>query len=202
MPFEIEPLPYAHDALEPVIGARTLEIHYGKHHQGYLRKLNAATEGKPEADRSLEELIRSADGDLFNNAAQVWNHSFYWRSMKPGGGTKPEGPLLDAIAGGFGSFENLKRELAEAAKGEFGSGWAWLVLGGDGRLRVQSSSDAENPLQRNLVPLLTIDVWEHAYYLDHQNDRAAYVEGVIENLLDWDFARENLKAGTDAAGAA
>ncbi|NNL66126.1 MAG: superoxide dismutase [Myxococcales bacterium] len=201
MKFEIEPLPYDLDALEPDISARTLEIHYGKHHRGYLDKLRKQIEGKPEAERSLADLIRTSEGSLFNNAAQVWNHAFYWKSMRPGGGGRPEGALAAAIDSGFGSLPDFKRQFAEAANGEFGSGWAWLVLDPGGRLRVLSSSDAENPLQRGATPLLTLDVWEHAYYLDHQNERGKYVDAFLERLVDWDFAARNL-ANAQAAPAA
>lgn len=201
MKFEIEPLPYSHDALAPHISARTLEIHHGKHHQGYMDKLRKQIEGKPEAEHSLEDLIRSSEGDLFNNAAQVWNHAFYWKSMKPDGGGEPAGELADALIAGFGSIDRFKAQFAEAANGEFGSGWAWLVLDPGGRLRVLSSSDAENPLQKGQTPLLTLDVWEHAYYLDHQNDRGGYVAGFLDRLIDWEFAARNLAdASASAAG--
>jgi Fe-Mn family superoxide dismutase len=191
--FEIPLLPYPKDALEPYVSARTLEFHYEKHHKGYLAKLRKAIEGKPDAERSLEDLIRTSQGSVYDFAAQVWNHTFYWRSMRAGGGGKPGRELLAALDGAFGSFANFKQALAEAANGEFGSGWAWLVLDAGGRLRVRSSSDADNPLGTTEVPLLTIDVWEHAYYLDYQNRRDQYVQGVIDHLLNWDFAQENLR---------
>lgn len=194
MNIEIPKLPYAYDALEPVISSRTLELHFDKHHQGYVTKLEKAIAGTPRAERSLEELIRETDGDVFNNAAQVWNHSFYWQSLKPGGGGEPKGELANAIKSGFGSFAAMRDAFHDAATGEFGSGWAWLVLDRDGRLRVASSSDAENPLQKGHTPLLTIDVWEHAYYLDYQNRRAEYVDGVLDRLINWDFAVENVEA--------
>jgi Fe-Mn family superoxide dismutase len=186
------PLPYAKDALEPHISARTLEFHYEKHHRGYFEKLRKAVEGTPEARRSLEDLILDAEGDLFNNAAQVWNHDFYWRSMRPGGGGEPPHALRDVLANRFGSFEAFRQQFAEAATGEFGSGWAWLVRDRYGRLRVQSSSDAENPLREGFEPLLTLDVWEHAYYLDYQNERGRYVERFLDHLVDWDFVVDNL----------
>ena len=194
MKFEIQPLPYDVSALAPHIGARTVEIHYEKHHKGYMEKLRKAIEGKPEGERSLEEIVTSAEGDLFNNAAQVWNHDFYWRSLDPEGGSEPTGELRSAIESVYRSVDAFKHELADAAKGEFGSGWAWLILDRDGRLCVRSSSDAENPLEKGHTPLLTIDVWEHAYYLDYQNRRADYVQAVIDHLLNWDFAVENLQA--------
>lgn len=194
--FDIEPLPYAENALDPIISARTIGFHYHEHHKGYLEKLRKLTDGRQEADASLEDLIRTAeDDDLFNNAAQVWNHSFYWKSMKPGGGGKPDGELLSVIQETFGSFEDLKRELAEAALTEFGSGWAWIVKDQYGRMRVQKSSDAGNPLRDDYRPLLALDVWEHAYYLDYQNERKRYVEGFIDHLIDWDFVAANLEAG-------
>jgi len=193
MTFTPPALPYDFDALAPHIGAQTVELHFEKHHKGYARKLDAALEGKPEAERSLEDLILGSDGDVFNNAAQIWNHTFYWRSLSPKGGGDPAGPLKSAAESAFGSSDALKRELAEAAVGEFGSGWAWLVLDKDGRLRVGQSSDADNPLRKHHSPLLAIDVWEHAYYLDYQNRRAEYVEAVIDHLLDWSFAASNLE---------
>jgi Fe-Mn family superoxide dismutase len=187
----VDPLPYSKTALEPYISARTVELHYEKHHKGYLSKLTKLLDGKPEAELDQVELIRGTRGEVFNNAAQVWNHDFYWRSLAPSGGGKPDGDLLERIERDFGAFADLQRKLAEAANGEFGSGWAWLVQDGDA-LRVVASDDAENPLQRpGQIPLLTIDVWEHAYYLDHQNRRDRYVAGVIDHLLNWEFAKTN-----------
>jgi len=192
MRFEIFPLPYAKDALAPHIGARTVDIHYEKHHRGYLNKLKRAIEGKPLAERSLEDIIRAADDEgVFNLAAQAWNHDFYWNSLAPGGGGRPSGDLAEAIARDIGSMETVRRKLAEAANGQFGSGWAWLVANRDGKLQVTKSSNAENPVRSGVRPLLTIDVWEHAYYLDYQNDRAKYVEAVVEKLLNWPFAEKN-----------
>ncbi|MGH0030294.1 MAG: superoxide dismutase [Myxococcota bacterium] len=193
MKFTMTPLPYDVFALAPHIGSSTVEIHYGRHHRGYLEKLRRAIGDKPEGERPLEEIVRTAEGDVFNNAAQVYNHDFYWRSLRPDGGGEPHGPLRSAIEGAFRSVDAFKRELAEAANGEFGSGWAWLVLDRDGRLCVRSSSDAENPLQKGHTPLLTVDVWEHAYYLDYQNRRGEYVTAVLDHLLNWDFAVENLQ---------
>ena len=205
MKSEIAPLPYRKNALEPYLSAETLELHYEKHHKGYLAKLRKAIDGKPEAERGLEELIRTASGDVFNNAAQVWNHSFYWPSLKPGGGGRPEGKLKEALEASFGSFDRFRDAFSEAANGEFGSGWAWLLLDAKGRLRVASSSDAENPLRGDLVPLVTLDVWEHAYYVDYRNERARYVDAFLDHLLNWDFVAANLaRAGRhgehDAAG--
>ena len=195
MKFELEALPYSEDALAPHISARTLHFHYGKHHQGYMDKLEKAIGDKPEAEKSLEEVIRGAEWSIYNFAAQVWNHDFYWKSMKPGGGGAPSGDLRQRIQADFGSVEDFKQRFAEVAKGEFGSGWAWLALH-DGRLRVLSTTDAENLLDRPQLPLLACDVWEHAYYLDYQNERARYVEAFLDHLIDWDFATENLKRAT------
>jgi Fe-Mn family superoxide dismutase len=190
----LPPLPYAKDALAPHLSARTLELHYEKHHKGYLRKLAKLVRGKPEEKLSLEQLVRHTDGAIFDNAAQVWNHDFYWRSMKPGGGGRPGNPLRELLVRGFGSVADFKAELAEAANARFGSGWAWLLLDARGRLRVESTPNAENPLQRGATPLLTLDVWEHAYYLDYQNERERYVRGFLDRLLNWDFVLANLEA--------
>ena len=192
MKFEIPTLPYPKNALAPFIGAETVDLHYEKHHKGYLEKLEKLVRGKPEADDSLEDLIRTARDEVFNNAAQVWNHNFYWLSMKPGGGGEPAGELATRIDESFGSYIEFRAQFAAAAVGEFGSGWTWLVQGPSGRLLVCNSNDAENPLQHDLVPLLTLDVWEHAYYLDYRNERARYVEMFLDHLLDWDFVATNL----------
>jgi Fe-Mn family superoxide dismutase len=199
--FEIAPLPYPKDALAPHISAETLELHYEKHHKGYLKKLNDLVKGSPEAGRSLEELIRTAKGDLFNNAAQVWNHSFYWQSLAPNRGGKPSDGIADRIDEAFGSYDAFRRAFAEAANGEFGSGWAWLVQGMSGELLVVKSDDAENPLQRNLVPLLALDVWEHAYYVDYRNERARYVDAFLDHLLNWEFVATNLTLAPPAIDA-
>ncbi len=188
---ELAPLPWKKDALAPHISARTLEFHYEKHHRGYLDKLRDELEGKPEAELDLEALVRTSAGSVFELAAQVWNHDFYWQSLTPKGGGRPEGELLVRIERDFRSFEDAKRQLADAASGHFGSGWAWLAAGQDGRLRVLSTDDADNPLGGGMVPLLTIDVWEHAYYLDYQNEREQYVVAVVDHLLDWEFAARN-----------
>ncbi len=194
MQFTLPPLPYEKHALAPHISTDTLETHYEKHHKGYLAKLEKAIGDKPEAEQSLEELIRSSDGHVYNLAAQIWNHTFYWRSLHPDGGGRPDGALLAKIEQSFGSFDEFKQAFADAATGEFGSGWAWLVVDPGDRLRVRSSSDAENPLGTGQRPLLTIDVWEHAYYLDYRNERGRYVDAVIEHLLDWEFAQKNFEA--------
>jgi Fe-Mn family superoxide dismutase len=190
MKFELPPLPYEKSALAPHVSARTLDLHYEKHHRGYLKKLEQAIGGTPKAEKSLREIIRTTEGTVFNLAAQVWNHTFYWDSMKPGGGGRPAGPLLAAIEHDFGGFDAFTRQFAEAARGEFGSGWAWLVLGPQ-KLRVIATHDAENPLQTNARPLLTIDVWEHAYYLDYQNERDRYVQAFLDHLVNWPFAEQN-----------
>jgi len=192
MKFELPPLPYPKNALVPHISAETVELHYEKHHKGYLDKLKKLVSGKPEEERSLEELIRSARGDVFNNAAQVWNHTFYWQSLEPEGGGRPADGLAKMIDESFGSYDSFRSQFADAANGEFGSGWAWLVKGVSGNLLVCNSSDAENPLQGGLVPLLTLDVWEHAYYLDYRNQRARYVESFLDHLLNWNFVATNL----------
>lgn len=195
-PFLLAPLPYPEDALAPVISSRTLQLHYGKHHKGYVDTLNRLVAGTPFAAMSLKQLILATAGqpehaEIYHNAAQAWNHSFYWLSMRPKAGDVPSEKLKAKIIASFGSIMALKKELATAATSEFGSGWAWLVQDGD-KLRVLKTSNADNPLTMNLRPLLTIDVWEHAYYLDVQNRRAEYVNGILASLLDWQFASDNL----------
>jgi Fe-Mn family superoxide dismutase len=196
--FALPPLPYADDALEPVISARTVQFHYSKHNKGYVDTLNELVAGTPYADLSLEQIVLStaqepAHAAIFHNAAQAWNHAFYWQSLSPScGGFLP--PALKArVDSTFGSLDVLKKELSTAATTQFGSGWAWLVLDG-AKLRVVKTDNAENPLTANTKPLLVIDVWEHAYYLDFQNRRADYVKGVIDKLFNWDFAAQNLGA--------
>jgi superoxide dismutase, Fe-Mn family len=192
MAFTLPPLPWAKDALAPHISAETIDYHHGKHHQAYVDNLNKLIEGKPEASKTLEELILSApEGPLFNNSAQVWNHTFYWSSLKPGGGGKPGGKLAEAITRDFGSTETLLQQLGEAAKTQFASGWAWLVEE-SGKLKVTKTGNADLPLKHKQKALLTIDVWEHAYYVDYRNVRPKYVEAVLANLINWDFAAKNL----------
>ena len=198
MSIALPPLPYAQDALEPLMSARTLSFHYGKHHAGYVAKLNAAIEGTPNADKSLEEIIMSAEGGLFNNAAQVWNHTFFWNCLKPNGGGEPTGDLAAAITRDFGSFDAFKKEFAATAGGQFGSGWGWLVLDG-GKLKVVSTANADLPMKHGQVALFTVDVWEHAYYLDHQNARPSFIETVLSKLANWDFVAENFKRANSAA---
>ncbi|MCR9163834.1 MAG: superoxide dismutase [Nannocystaceae bacterium] len=192
MSFELPNLPYAKDALAPHISAETFDYHHGKHHQAYVNKLNTLTEGKPEANKSLEELIKSTEGGLFNQAAQVWNHTFFWNSMKPSGGGAPSGDLADAINRDFGSFDKFKEAFTKTAAGQFGSGWAWLVKDGD-KLAVTSTSNAGNPMTDGKTPILTLDVWEHAYYVDYRNARPKFIEAYLENLVNWDFAASNFK---------
>jgi len=189
-PFALPPLPYAESALAPTISAETLQYHYGKHHKGYVDVLNKLSEGKPEAGMKLEEVVMSASGLMFNAAAQVWNHSFYWDSLKPKGGGEPAGELAAAIKRDFGSFESFRKEFAQAALTLFGSGWAWLVLDG-GKLKVIQTSNADSPMKHGQTALLCLDVWEHAYYIDYRNARAKYVDAVLDKLVNWDFAAAN-----------
>ena len=188
-------LPYAENALEPHISANTLGFHYGKHHATYIKKYNDAVAGTPLDDQSIEEVILAAaenpeKAGLFNNGAQAWNHSFYWNSLSPNGGGKPAGQIAEKIDADFGGYDAFKSELANAAATQFGSGWAWLVLD-DGTLKVVKTANAQTPLTSGKYPLLTIDVWEHAYYLDYQNRRPDYVAAVIDELLNWEFASQN-----------
>ncbi len=197
MPVALPDLPYAQDALEPHISSNTLSFHYGKHHNAYVTNLNNLIEGSDLADKSLEDIIRETAGDaskagIFNNAAQVWNHTFYWNSMNPGGGGEPSGALLDKITEDFGSVEQFRDEFKTAGATQFGSGWAWLVIGADGKLQVTKTANADTPLVHGQIPLLTMDVWEHAYYLDYQNARPNYIETFLNNLINWDFATSNM----------
>jgi superoxide dismutase, Fe-Mn family len=192
----LPPLPYAEGALDPVISAKTIGFHYGKHHKGYVDTLNKLIEGTELAGLSLEKIIaetaEKADKvAIFNNAAQAWNHAFYWRSLRPKGGGEPPATLLQKIKASFGDLDACKRELATAATSQFGSGWAWLVLQGD-KLKVVKTANAQNPLTKGATPLLAIDVWEHAYYLDYQNRRPDHVDAVLDKLINWGFAADNL----------
>lgn len=194
-PFSLPPLPYADNALEPLISANTLSFHYGKHHKTYVDNLNKLVEGKDLAQMSLEQIIAASAGKadmagVFNNAAQIWNHTFYWNSLKPNGGGKPTGAIAAAIDKDLGGYDKFKADFAAAAVTQFGSGWAWLVSDA-GSLKIVKTGNAEVPLTKGQKPLLTIDVWEHAYYLDYQNLRAKYVETLIDKLLNWDFANAN-----------
>jgi Fe-Mn family superoxide dismutase len=188
---ELPPLPWAQDALAPHIGAETIGYHYGKHHRGYVKTLNELIEGTPHAGKSVEQIVKSADGSVFDNAAQVWNHTFYWHSMKPGGGGRPNGAIAQAIERSFGGYDQFRREFAQAGAKQFGSGWAWLVEEGD-KLAVKKTPDAETPLTTSAKPLLAMDVWEHAYYIDYRNERPRYIEAFLEHLVNWDFASKNL----------
>jgi Fe-Mn family superoxide dismutase len=189
-------LPYADTALEPVISANTLSFHHGKHHRAYVDNLNKLISGTEYESATLERIITASAGNadktaVFNNAAQSWNHAFYWNSLKGKGGGKPAGKIAQMIDVAFGNYDNFRKEFSATAVSQFGSGWAWLVLDGSA-LKVVKTSNAEVPLTKGQKPLLTVDVWEHAYYLDYQNKRAAYVDAVIDKLLNWDFAAKNL----------
>ncbi|MEM6627431.1 MAG: superoxide dismutase [Pseudomonadota bacterium] len=185
-------LPYARDALAPHISSDTLDFHYGKHHQAYVTNLNKMIEGTPHQNAALEDIIKASDGGVFNNSAQVWNHTFYWHSMKPGGGGAPTGKIGELIDRDFGSYDAFKEAFAAAGATQFGAGWAWLVLVG-GKLEVRKTLNAETPLTDDgVTPLLTMDVWEHAYYLDYQNARPKYIETFLDELVNWDFANQNL----------
>jgi len=192
MSFTLPELPYAKNALEPHISAETLEYHYGKHHKTYVDKLNGMIEGTEHDGKSLEAIITSASGGLFNNAAQVWNHTFYWNCLSPEGGGEPQGALADAINRDFGSFENFKEKFTESAIGNFGSGWTWLVRNTDGSLAIVNTDDADTPLTGDAKPLLTCDVWEHAYYIDYRNARPKYLEA-FWNLVNWNFVAAALE---------
>jgi superoxide dismutase, Fe-Mn family len=196
MSFELPPLPYAKDALAPHISANTLDFHYGKHHQTYVTTLNNLTKDTPLADKDLEEVIKEVTGDagkigVFNNAAQVWNHTFFWHCMKPAGGGKPTGQVASAIEQGFGSYEKFVDEFKNACVTQFGSGWGWLAAE-NGTIKVVQTPNADLPLAHGQKALLTCDVWEHAYYLDYQNRRPDYVQAFLDNLVNWDFVNENL----------
>ncbi|TCT04506.1 superoxide dismutase [Fe] [Paralcaligenes ureilyticus] len=191
MAHTLPPLPYAMDALAPNISKETLEFHYGKHHQSYVTNLNKLIEGTEFASASLENIIKKASGGLFNNAAQVWNHTFYWNSLSPNGGGEPTGKLLDAIKAKWGSTAAFKEAFSKSAAGNFGSGWTWLVKKADGSLDIVNTSNAATPLTTADVPLLTCDVWEHAYYIDYRNARPKYLEN-FWNLVNWKFAATNL----------
>jgi Fe-Mn family superoxide dismutase len=191
MKFTLEPLPYAKTALEPYICGRTVDVHYEKHHRGYLKTLQKLIGRTPLADRSVEEIIAESEGKVFEQAAQVWNHTFYWKSLRAPGHEQPPASLAESLKQSFGGVDAFKREIAEVATGQFGSGWAWLVET-KGRLKVLSTADAANPLLYGSTPLLTIDVWEHAYYLDYQHERAKYVEAILDHLINWEFAAANL----------
>jgi Fe-Mn family superoxide dismutase len=195
-PFVLPPLPYADTALAPVISANTLGFHYGKHHKTYVDNLNNLVKGTAHEGAALDKVIRDSAGKadqaaVFNNSAQIWNHTFYWHSLKPNGGGKPSGKLAAMIDSDLGGYDNFRKEFAATTVSQFGSGWGWLVVEA-GKLKVVKTGNAEVPFTKGQTPLLTIDVWEHAYYLDYQNKRADYVNALIDKLLNWDFAAENL----------
>lgn len=191
MAIELPALPYARDALAPTISEETIDYHYGKHHQAYVTNLNNMIDGTDHANASLEEIIRNSDGGVFNNAAQVWNHTFYWNSLSPNGGGAPSGDLAQAIDAAFGSFEAFKEKFTASAVGNFGSGWTWLVKNGAGELEIVNTANAGTPItDASVTPLLTVDVWEHAYYVDYRNARPAYLAKFWE-LVNWEFASNN-----------
>ena len=206
MAFTLPELPYGKDALAPHISAQTLDFHHGKHHNAYVVNLNKLIEGTDLEGKELEEIMMATAGDaskagVFNNAAQVWNHTFYWHSMMPNGGGAPSGALADKINADFGSLEKFTEEFKTAGATQFGSGWAWLVLDKSGKLAIRKTPNAETPLTQGETPLLTMDVWEHAYYLDFQNKRPDYMETFVSKLLNWDFAAKNFDAAQGKAAA-
>jgi Fe-Mn family superoxide dismutase len=190
MVHELPELPFSKDALAPHISAETIDYHYGKHHQAYVDNLNRMIPGTEFESMELVDIVKSASGGIFNNAAQVWNHTFYWNCLSPQGGGEPAGKLMDAIAASFGSFAAFKDEFSKTAVGTFGSGWAWLVKNADGTLVLESTSNADTPVKSGKTPLLTCDVWEHAYYVDYRNARPGYVESYW-NLVNWEFVAKN-----------
>lgn len=189
--FTLPELPYAIDALAPAISRETLEFHWGKHHQTYVNNLNNLVEGTDWAEKSLEDIILGTEGGLFNNAAQVYNHTFFWSSMTPQGGGEPKGALKDALVATWGSVEAFVKAFSDAAAGNFGSGWTWLVKDADGKLSILNTSNADTPIRHGLKPLLTIDVWEHAYYIDYRNARPVFIKAFFEKLVNWAFVEEN-----------
>jgi len=191
MAFTLPPLPYAMDALAPHISKETLEYHYGKHHKAYVDNLNKLIVDTDFVDLSLEDVIKRSSGSIFNNAAQVWNHTFYWHCLSPNGGGEPTGVLAESIAKTFGSFEAFKQQFTQAAISTFGSGWAWLVKDSEGHLKISSTSNAQLPMKEGLTALMTCDVWEHAYYIDYRNLRADYL-GAFWQLVNWDFVASQL----------
>ena len=189
--FTLPELPYALDALAPAISRETLEFHWGKHHQTYVNNLNNLVEGTDWAEKSLEDIILGAEGGLFNNAAQVYNHTFFWSSMTPQGGGEPKGALKDALVATWGSVDAFVKAFSDAAAGNFGSGWTWLVKDADGKLSILNTSNADTPIRHGLKPLLTIDVWDHAYYIDYRNARPVFIKAFFEKLVNWAFVEEN-----------
>lgn len=208
-PIELPPLPYAEDALAPTISAETVSFHYGKHHKTYVEKTNELIKGTDFEKQSLSEIVKGSFGTdrnspngaaLFNNAAQVWNHTFYWRGLKPGGGGAPTGKVLEAINASFGSYDAFRKEFTTAATGQFGSGWAWLVEN-KGKLLVMKTANAETPITTaDHRPIFVVDVWEHAYYVDYRNKRLDYVNGILDKLVNWDFVNEKLANSGNSSG--
>jgi Fe-Mn family superoxide dismutase len=192
MIFEVAPLPYAKDALEPVMSKETFDYHYEKHHKTYMTKLKGLIEGKPEASKTLEEVVKSSSGGVFNNAAQVWNHTFFWESLKPAGGGAPTGDIADLITRDFGGYDKFKETFKTEGMNRFGSGWVWLVLEG-GKGKIVATPNAETPLTTSAKPLITADVWEHAYYIDYRNKRDGFLDAYLDKLVNWEFAAKNLK---------
>jgi len=191
MAFELPALPYAKDALEPHISSETLDFHHGKHHNTYVTKLNGLVEGTDLASKSLEEIIKTSSGGVFNNAAQIWNHTFYWNSLSPNGGGAPTGAIANAINSAFGSFEEFQAKFNDSAVNNFGASWTWLVKKADGSLEIVNTSNAGTPItEEGVTPLMTVDLWEHAYYIDYRNLRPAYLKGFWA-LINWNFANEN-----------
>ena len=200
MEYKLPPLPYAMDALEPALSKETLEYHYGKHHRAYVKELNNLIKGTEFENATLEQIIRESSGPLFNNAAQTWNHTFFWNCLAPRGGGKPTGALAQAISDKWGSYAQFKEAFSRSAVGNFGSGWTWLVVQSDG-VAIVNTDDADNPLTKDDEPLLTIDVWEHAYYIDYRNERPKFVEAFLKNLVNWDFAQRNYENALSAVAA-
>jgi len=190
MAFELPALPYAKDALEPHISAETLDFHHGKHHNTYVTKLNGLIPGTEFEGKSLEEIVKTSSGGIFNNAAQIWNHTFYWNSLSPNGGGEPTGAVADAINAAFGSFADFQAKFNDMAVNNFGSSWTWLVKKADGSLDIVNTSNAGTPITEGLTPLITVDLWEHAYYIDYRNVRPDYLNG-FWSLVNWEFANEN-----------
>lgn len=193
MAFELPPLPYSMDALAPHFSEETLQYHYGKHHKAYVDNLNKLIAGTEMEQKSLEDIIKHSTGTIFNNAAQIWNHTFFWHSISPNGGKTPSGEMLEIIENSFGSYDKFKELFAQKAISQFGSGWAWLIKNANNKLEIISTSNADTPVREGQIPLITCDVWEHAYYIDYRNQRPVYVEHFFE-LINWDFALKNFKA--------
>ena len=193
MAFVLPELPYARNALAPHISEETVNYHYGKHHQGYVNKLNEVSKGTDNEKKSLDELVRTSTGSIYNLSAQIVNHTFYWNSLSPNGGGEPKGQIAEAINKRWGNFGEFKKEFSQVAAGHFGSGWAWLVKDSENNLKVVGGHDAHNPTTDGLVPILTCDVWEHAYYVDYRNDRVKYIEAWW-SLVNWDFANKNFES--------